>query len=107
VTPSDSLVALLGAESFLLAALAVSASLSAPQQERTTALPVGPEVIGFGAALLIAVLSVGAVAAWCQIYGGGSIRPLPDVLVAVSLLVAVVGQPILAGLAAWSLKSES
>ena len=102
VTPTalshgDALSLLLGAEGFLLAAVAVAVTLAAPNQPRQPkhkALTAGR--IMSGAIALMIVLAIGAVFAWVGLCRDGSFHGGADKIVGGSLLVASVGMPTVA-----------
>lgn len=95
MTALQALPALLAAESFMLATVALVATLTAPGRSRVSRLPVGPVAVAIVVVLIAA--AVGAGTAWADLYVGGSLRSAAEVVIAAALAVVVVVQPFLAG----------
>jgi len=88
---------LLSVEGFLLAAITLTVALAAPDQTRQPKYPnLHPEALRFGALAVLWLIAVGALVAWASIFTGGDFRGLAVGVEAGALLVAVVGQPIIA-----------
>lgn len=104
--PVDALSTLLTTESLLLAVVGVAVTLATPGQVRNPRLPVRPGVLAGIAVGVLSLVGVGAVFAWGQIYLGGALRPLPDLVIAVALLVAIVAEPVLAVLLALGIRKR-
>ncbi|NIZ91563.1 hypothetical protein [Kineococcus rubinsiae] len=102
----QALAALLAAESFLLATVSLTVTLATPGRRRPARLPLGAFPFAMTAAIVVAVAAVGAGTAWAVIFGGETFRPLPEVIIATCLLVAILAQPLLALGLALALRSD-
>lgn len=97
LSQGTSLGVLLSVEGFLLAAITLTVTLAAPDQTRQPRHPrLNPEVLRFGAVAALWLVGVGAVVTWASIFTGGDYRGAVVAVEAGALLVAVVGQPVLA-----------
>lgn len=105
--PSQALSLLLAVESFTLSTVGLTATLAAPGRRRVARLGLPPLVIGGIASGVVLVAAVGAATAWCSIYVGGSPRPVPEIVIASCVAVAVVAQPALAIAITLGLRTES
>jgi len=93
----DSLGLLLGVEGFLLAAITLAIALGAPDQTRQPLYVwLNAEMLRFGAVAVLVIVSLGAGAAWASLFVGGKYQGLAVAFEAGALLVAIVGQPVLA-----------
>lgn len=93
----DALGLLLSAQGFLLAAVALAVSLGAPAQVRQLRYRMlKPSRIMNFAVALMALLSVGAVAAWWGLLSTGAFRHLQGLSIGVSLMAAILGMPLVA-----------
>lgn len=106
MTDAQALATLLTVESFLLAVMSLTATLTAPGRSRVSALPIGGVPLAFGLAGTIGFLAVGAVMCWGGMYVGGAWRPPREGFIAVALLVAVVAQPVVAVLMALGVRTR-
>lgn len=95
-TDAQALTTLLSAEGFLLATVSLAVTLGAPGRKGVPNLPVRPPTIAMMAGCLSAVLALGALLAWLGLYSHGDLLPPRQLAIAALLLVAVVGQPVLA-----------
>src|SRR3954454_17299579 len=95
-TLTNALASLLTTESLLFAALGLAANLSTPGGRRIRRLPVSAHLLGRGAVGAFIVIAAGAAAAWLQIFLSDFPSRPADVVIAVSLIVAIVIQPVLA-----------
>lgn len=96
-TDAQALSTLLAVEGFLLAAISLSISLSAPNQARPMSFGwLKPAHMARVAACILVFVALGALAAWSSIFTGGSFGGFTRLLVAAALLVALVAQPLLA-----------
>lgn len=94
----DALSLLLSAEGFLLAAVAVAVTLAAPNQPRQPKYRqlTGDRIMN-GAMALLALLALGAIAAWVGLCRDGSFHSGADKVVGAALMLASVGMPAVAG----------
>ncbi|WP_448614066.1 hypothetical protein [Modestobacter sp. URMC 112] len=107
LSPTQSLSTLLASESFLLATVSLTATLIAPGRRRTARLPIpGAWLAGLSAGA-VCLAAVGAAVSWFMIFGGGSLRPLPEAIVAVCIFLMIAIQPVLAVALAMGLRTES
>lgn len=95
-TDAQALTALLSAEGFLLATVSLAVTLGTPGRKGVPNLPFRPPTIAMTAGCLSALLAVGGLLAWLGLYGQGSLLPPRELAIAAILLLAVVGQPVLA-----------
>lgn len=93
----DALGLLLSVEGFMFAAISLAVTLNGPDPQRPRKYRrLKPEGLLVGAAVALCVISLGALSAWAAIYTGGDYRGHAEAVEAVALLVAVVGQPVIA-----------
>lgn len=93
----DALGKLLSVEGFMLAAIALTVTLAAPDLTRQPLYPrLNPEALRLGAVAALWLVGVGAAVAWASIFTGGDYRGLAVAVEAGALLIAVVGQPVIA-----------
>jgi len=105
-TFANALATLLTTESLLFAALALAANLSTPGGRRIRDLPVSGEALGAASVAVLALVAVGAVTAWGNIFLSPFPGRLDEIVICVSLLVAIVAQPVLATLLALGLRTR-
>jgi hypothetical protein len=107
-TDVDALVTLLTAETLLFAALTIVLAFN-EVAGRVPALPfgMGAEQLGWVAAAVVAIVAFGAVVAWWDIFGSFCTWNFTRGSEAVSALVGVVAQPLLAIAIARGLHSRS
>lgn len=99
LSDGDALSTLLGAEGFLFAAITLAVTLSSPNQPRPQRHPrIKPEVVLLWAVTLLGVVALGAVATWCRLYVhvNGTYQGFGTLVIAATLLAAVLGQPVVA-----------
>jgi hypothetical protein len=97
----DSLGLLLSVEGFMFAAITLAVTLGASDQKRQSKHPrLDPERLLLGAAAALCFVGAGAATAWASIFTGGDYRGHAEAVEAVALLVAVLGQPVIAVLLA-------
>ncbi|MCW2667748.1 MAG: hypothetical protein JWN57_2710 [Frankiales bacterium] len=97
----DSLGLLLSVEGFMFAAITLAVALGASDQMRQTRHPrLEPEKLLLGAAAALCLVGAGAATAWASIFTGGDYRGHAEAAEATALLVAVLGQPVIAVLLA-------
>lgn len=102
----QALTALLATEGFLLAAVALSINLASPGQPRARRQIVSFSVLTKWAAIALAAAAVGASSAWIGLFVGGEYEGLRRAIVAGGLGCAIVAQPIIALLLAFSADTE-
>lgn len=102
----EAISVLLGTESFLLAILAAVTALMSNGLGRTPDMPVKAPTLAMWAAGVIAVVAFGALSSWCSLFLGGELRPFSQFIVSLSLLVAIVTQPVFAFFVARGLRSK-
>jgi hypothetical protein len=105
-TAANALATLLTTESLLFAALGLAATFSAVGGRRLRKLPVSGGALGGSAVLVLAIVAVGAVAAWSKIFLCPFPRAMGDIVIAVALLLAIVAQPAIAVLLALGLRTQ-
>lgn len=105
LTDAQSLTTILTIEGFLLATVSLALALATPGRRRPISLPVAPSHVALGAAVLSVLVGAAGVGAWIGIYGFGELLPPRQVWIAVTLLVAVVFQPVIAFLLALGARS--
>lgn len=106
MTDAQALSTLLTVESFMLAVISLTATFSAPGRARLSGLPVSGVQLALGLAGTISFLAIGAVLCWAGMYVGGTWRPLREVIVAITLLVAIIVQPVVAFLMALGVRTR-
>lgn len=106
MSDAEALGTLLAVESFMLAVLSLTATLSAPGRKRVSALPVRAEQLALGVAGVVVTLGLGASLAWGGLYFGGAWRPLREAAIAAILLIAILAQPVVAVLMAIGVRSR-
>jgi len=104
-TYANALVTLLTTESLLFAALGLAANLSTPGGRRVRRLPVSGHLLGSCAVGAFIVVATGAAAAWLQIFLSDFPSAPSDIVIAVSLIVAIAIQPVLAVLLSLGLRT--
>lgn len=104
-TNNDALVALLTVESLSFAALAVAVSFSIPSS-RVPNLPISVSTIGYIAAAFVTIIAFGALMAWWSIFLTCWPSDFRSQAIAVTLGLAVVGQPVFAWAIARGLKPK-
>ena len=100
---TDALTILLTSETLVFAALAVVVSFALPST-RVPNLPVSVPVLGFIAVAFVGVIGFGAFLAWWSTFVNHWPKHFQGEAIAVTIAVAVVGQPIFALLLALGLK---
>ncbi|MDF2146759.1 hypothetical protein [Knoellia sp. p5-6-4] len=105
LTYVQALPVLLTVEGFLLAVISLAVTLGTPGRRRPAGTPIPPSAIAWCAAGLAIVVAVGALSAWLGMYTGDTWLPFPQLVIAASLLLAVVAQPVIAVLMAMGLRS--
>jgi hypothetical protein len=106
-TYNDALVALLTVETLAFAGLAAVVAFSVPSN-RVRNLPLSLQAMGFLVVAFVTVLAVGAFASWWSIF----VTPhwpsgVRADAVAVSLGLAIVAQPVVAGFIAAGLRTKA
>lgn len=93
----ESLALLLSVEGFMFAAISLAVTLNAPDPKRQRRYPkLKPEALLLGAAATLCLVGLGAVSAWASIFIGGDYRGHAQAVEAGALLLAVLGQPVIA-----------
>jgi len=100
-TDANALASLLTVESLLFAALSLAASLSVPGK-RVPA--VSPQVLGFLAAGFLSIVAFGAAMAWWSIFAADWPNSFRSSAVAITLAIAILGQPVFAWGVAFGLR---
>lgn len=96
-TNAQALTTLLGAEGFLLAAVALSINLSNPGQQFARKGWMSFRKVTIGAAFVLLVAAVGAGFAWANIFlRGATYAGHVEATIAVALAIVIVAQPIIA-----------
>jgi len=94
-TDANALASLLTVESLLFAALSIAASLSVPAS-RVRALPLPAQVLGLLAAGFLSIVAFGAAMAWWSIFAVDWPNSFRESTVAITLAIAILGQPVFA-----------
>jgi hypothetical protein len=102
----DALTALLTVESLLLAVLALAVTIGTPDGRRVRKQLLPAKVVGWATVALTSLLAAAGVCAWLKIFGPDFPRDLPGRAIACSLLIAIVGEPLLAAVLAVGLHTE-
>jgi hypothetical protein len=100
---SDALLSLLTVETLLFAALGIAASFAAGEGSRVRNMPVSGEVLGGAAVFVLALVALGAVMAWGNVFLPFP-HPADRIIIAGSLLLAIIAQPVIAVLLAVGLR---
>ena len=106
MNPVDSLMTLLTVESLLLAVVSMAITMAAPGGPRVANFPIPAPVLAGSSVAVLALVATGSTAAWAQLYVGGSWRPFPDIVIAATLLVAILAEPLLALALALGMRTE-
>jgi hypothetical protein len=102
----DALTILLTAESLLLAALGLAIVAAVPNGRRIPRLPLPPFAIGLIAVGAILVTAIGSGAAWWQLFITQGTRGVAQVLIAGSILVTIIAEPVIALLLAMGMRKD-
>jgi hypothetical protein len=106
-TNANALATLLTTEGLLFAALGLAANLSEAGKRRLPKLPVPGAILGGAAVAVLAVVALGAVAAWTRIFVcEGFPGSFTGAVIAGTLLLAIVAQPVLATLLGLGLRKQ-
>jgi len=104
-TEVNAFTALLTAESLFFAVLSVVVSLSRPGRD-VPDLPVRAINLGYAAVGFLAIVALGALAAWWGIFAHDWPCSLRGNAIAAAIALAVVGQPIFAAIIVRGLRSK-
>lgn len=103
---TTALTTLLTMEGLLFAALGLAATFSSVGGRRLRKLPVSVEVLGAAAISVLTMVAIGALTAWSKIF----LRTFPyewhDIVIAFTLLVAILAQPLIAVLLGLGLRTR-
>jgi len=103
ISDAATLAMLLTAESLIFAVLSATIAFAQPGK-RVTALPASAYTLGSCAVGLLVTVALGGLMAWIGVFADHWPCSLRQEIVAVAILIAIVGQPILATAIARGLK---